>query len=547
MRSNIATEASIGTRIHQWWLAVPLVTASVFAVCVAVFAADLLVGYDSFREVCFAPALSVVHWQVYRALTSIVFHKGLLHIALNLSTLLPLAAPLERHLGSLRLLHALLLFALLNAAIHSLLAFFPGVLLGWWRWWGGECCIGFSGVLFALIVLDLHVGGGSHRSIFGFFTVSTAWYPWVLLVLFQLLLPSASLLGHLSGVLSGLAYVRGSLSIVTPSSATLNFLESSRFLAPIVRRPGFIAGGHPISAAAFTSLGDLSSLRPASISQSLHATWRSMQASVARMQERWRSVAAAVQQQQEQQRLLQQQQQQQQQQQGSHNQRVYSQGPLSNVHSLSAGAPVGSANPQASFQAQGWGQSAGQGGMQAAATAADPRFPGRGRTLADSAAPGEPPLAGTATVGPFSGPPLQALPLQAQGLAGAAAARESVGVAVIASHDAPNYPLPNAAAASASAAAAAAAMGRATLLSSGWAHSEPQLSQNQQAHLSGHPELPATSTRSASYADSHNATDRAAAVQQLCDMGFTQLSAEEALSATNGDLSLAVELLTEQV
>ncbi|GJP53800.1 hypothetical protein CLOM_g12936 [Closterium sp. NIES-68] len=244
-----------------------------------------------------------------------------------------------------------------------------------------------------------------------------------------------------------------------------------------------------------------------------------MQASVARMQERWRSVAAAVQQQQEQQRLLQQQQQQQQQQQGSHNQRVYSQGPLSNVHSLSAGAPVGSANPQASFQAQGWGQSAGQGGMQAAATAADPRFPGRGRTLADSAAPGEPPLAGTATVGPFSGPPLQALPLQAQGLAGAAAARESVGVAVIA----------------------------ATLLSSGWAHSEPQLSQNQQAHLSGHPELPATSTRSASYADSHNATDRAAAVQQLCDMGFTQLSAEEALSATNGDLSLAVELLTEQV
>ncbi|GJP61123.1 hypothetical protein CLOP_g18326 [Closterium sp. NIES-67] len=496
MRSNIATEASIGTRIHQWWLAVPLVTASVFAVCVAVFAADLLVGYDSFREVCFSPAMSVVHWQVYRALTSIVFHKGLFHIALNLSTLLPLAAPLERHLGSLRLLHALLLFALLNAAIHSLLAFFPGVLLGWWRWWGGECCIGFSGVLFALIVLDLHVGGGSHRSIFGFFTVSTAWYPWVLLVLFQLLLPSASLLGHLSGVLSGLAYVRGSLSIVTPSSATLNFLESSRFLAPIVRRPGFIAGGHPISAAAFTSLGDLSSLRPASISQSLHATWRSMQASVARMQERWRSVAAAVQQQQEQQRLLQQQQQQQQQQQGSHNQR---------------------------------------------------RFPGRGRTLADSAAPGEPPLAGTATVGPFSGPPLQALPLQAQGLAGAAAARESVGVAVIASHDAPNYPLPNAAAASASAAAAAAAMGRATLLSSGWAHSEPQLSQNQQAHLSGHPELPATSTRSASYADSHNATDRAAAVQQLCDMGFTQLSAEEALSATNGDLSLAVELLTEQV
>ncbi|CAI5995519.1 unnamed protein product [Closterium sp. NIES-65] len=142
---------SIGTRIHQWWLAVPLITASVFAVCVAVFAVDLLTGYDSFREVCFSPSLALLHWQVYRALTSIFFHKGLLHIALNLSTLLPLAAPLERHLGSLRLLHALLLLACLNSLIHSALAFMPGLLLGWWGWWAGECCIGFSGVLFALI------------------------------------------------------------------------------------------------------------------------------------------------------------------------------------------------------------------------------------------------------------------------------------------------------------------------------------------------------------------------------------------------------------
>jgi len=30
-------------------------------------------------------------------------------------------------------------------------------------------------------------------------------YPWVLLVLFQLLMPRVSLLGHLSGILSGFA------------------------------------------------------------------------------------------------------------------------------------------------------------------------------------------------------------------------------------------------------------------------------------------------------------------------------------------------------
>ncbi|CAI5935319.1 unnamed protein product, partial [Closterium sp. NIES-65] len=511
MRSNVTSEASIGTHIHQWWLAVPLITASVFAVCVAVFAVDLLTGYDSFREVCFSPSLALLHWQVYRALTSIFFHKGLLHIALNLSTLLPLAAPLERHLGSLRLLHALLLLACLNSLIHSALAFMPGLLLGWWGWWAGECCIGFSGVLFALIVLDLQVGGGRDRSIFGFFTVSTAWYPWVLLVLFQLLLPSASLLGHLSGVLSGLAYVRGAFAIVTPSSATFSSLESSRALASIVRRPGFIAGGHPITTAALTSLGDLSSLRPASISQSLHATWRSMQASVARVQDRWRSVAAAVQQQQEQQRLIQQQQQQQ----GGYNQQrqhMYNQGPLSNVHSLSAMAAASNPNPSLQSQSHGWGgQPASQEStLQPATAAADPRFPGRGRTLAGSAAaPGGPSIAAAGAAAGAGGT------MRATG-----AGEGTVAVSVIASHDAPNYPLPNAAAASASAAAAAAALGRATVLSSGWAYSPSQASHPQQNEqlLSDPHHMHGT----ADGAGRSNDGARATSVRQLCDMGFNQ-------------------------
>ncbi|CAI5959997.1 unnamed protein product [Closterium sp. NIES-64] len=118
----------------------------------------------------------------------------------------------------------------------------------------------------------------------------------------------------------------------------------------MVRRPGFIAGGHPITAAAFTSLGHLSSsLRPASISQSLHAT-----------------------------------------------------------------------------------------------------FPGRGRTLAGSAAaPGGPSIAAAGAAAGAGGT------MRATG-----AGEGTVAVSVIASHDAPNYPLPNAAAASASAAAAAAALGR---------------------------------------------------------------------------------------
>ena len=88
--------------------------------------------------------------------------------------------------------------------------------------------MGFSGVVFGLIVVDNHASGASSRrwarrpaldytlarashafdlaarpccSIFGFFSVPAKLYPWALLVFWQLLLPQSSFLGHLAGVL----------------------------------------------------------------------------------------------------------------------------------------------------------------------------------------------------------------------------------------------------------------------------------------------------------------------------------------------------------
>lgn len=105
-----------------------------------------------------------------------------------------------------------------------------------------QCAVGLSGVIFGLVVIDNNVSGASTRrceavlaflspffgvfsafcwasslyphvptaytlspppwpcSIFGFFSVPAKAYPWVLLVVWQLLVPQASFLGHLSGV-----------------------------------------------------------------------------------------------------------------------------------------------------------------------------------------------------------------------------------------------------------------------------------------------------------------------------------------------------------
>jgi hypothetical protein len=58
-----------------------------------------------------------------------------------------------------------------------------------------------SGVIFGLIVIDNHHSASSQRSIFGLFSVPSSLYPYVLLVVWQVIMPSASFLGHLCGVL----------------------------------------------------------------------------------------------------------------------------------------------------------------------------------------------------------------------------------------------------------------------------------------------------------------------------------------------------------
>ena len=62
------------------------------------------------------------------------------------------------------------------------------------------CGVGLSGVIFGLIVLDTHHSGVSQHSIFGLFSVPARVYPWALLVVWQLLVPQVSFLGHLGGI-----------------------------------------------------------------------------------------------------------------------------------------------------------------------------------------------------------------------------------------------------------------------------------------------------------------------------------------------------------
>lgn len=91
-----------------------------------------------------------------------VFHKGILHLGLNMMALVPIASPLERLMGSARTAHAVLLFALTNSLITAALAYGARLLSGS-QYLIQECGIGFSGVIFSFIVLENSLSPGPAR------------------------------------------------------------------------------------------------------------------------------------------------------------------------------------------------------------------------------------------------------------------------------------------------------------------------------------------------------------------------------------------------
>ncbi|XP_057718563.1 rhomboid-like protein 15 isoform X2 [Arachis stenosperma] len=241
MRPNIVSEAGVSTRLNQYWESIPFLTSAIVVLCGIIYLVCLLVGYDSFAEVCFLPSAVVSRFQVYRIYTSILFHGSLLHVLFNMMALVPMGSEMERVMGSVRLLYVTILLATSNAIFHILVALLVAHNpIQSSEYFMNECAIGFSGVLFSMIVIETSLSGAQSRSVFGLFNVPAKWYPFLLLVVFQLLMENVSLLGHLCGIISGFAYTYGLFNILIPGTSFYSSIEASSLLSSCVRRPKFI-------------------------------------------------------------------------------------------------------------------------------------------------------------------------------------------------------------------------------------------------------------------------------------------------------------------
>jgi membrane associated rhomboid family serine protease len=166
----------------------------------------------------------ILRGEVWRLFSSVLVHGGILHLAMNMLTFSQLGATLETRIGSLSFFYHIAVFAVLTGLLHCVVA--ACMQLGGRSQPYFHGSLGFSGVLFALLVIDNAVGEPGPRSILGLCVVPSWIYPWTMLLVMQLLMRNASLLGHLAGIVIGYAYHCGILRAIVPSQAAFGEIET---------------------------------------------------------------------------------------------------------------------------------------------------------------------------------------------------------------------------------------------------------------------------------------------------------------------------------
>jgi membrane associated rhomboid family serine protease len=253
----------------------PSATLGVMAVCVVLFAAQNVLGWD-LQLFTMCPRLVLYTHDYYRVVTAALFHANLMHIGMNMLSTSAIGGMLERKLGTFRLFVSVWWAILLTSGVYLSIAYVASIGFGYDKWMY-QHSVGFSGIIFHLSVLESNLQPGP-RSVFGFFSVPSSVYPWVLLVVLQMIMPDLSFLGHLAGILTGTLQYYGLLDGLLLGESFLMDLEAKEIFRPVVSLRGFVATqqggcGGVGGAGANPSLGHPSSMNCSSMCRALRAAW----------------------------------------------------------------------------------------------------------------------------------------------------------------------------------------------------------------------------------------------------------------------------------
>jgi len=158
-------------------------------------------------------------WQ--RLFTAPWYHGSDMHLYYNMSSLIWKGRKLEHIFGTVRFAVILLSFVIVSPLVQFSLSFAASEVLNDVSYLS-ECAVGFSGVLFALkVLMSFYDTSSNSYSQVIFLTVPTRIVFWFELILIQILVPNASFIGHLAGILTGLLFVKGPLREIDETIASI--------------------------------------------------------------------------------------------------------------------------------------------------------------------------------------------------------------------------------------------------------------------------------------------------------------------------------------
>ncbi|XP_005106015.1 rhomboid-related protein 4 [Aplysia californica] len=244
---------------------IPPVTLALVVGQAAIFLDLFPRQFPSPHAICMSSYLVYEHHDWQRMILAAFYHASDMHLYFNMVSLLYKGITLERRFGSPYFAYLVAVFTPLTSIVYVGLGIALSQLLGDQSYLT-SCAVGFSGVLFALKVVTTEYSPPGVQYAFGFIPVPSKYMFWAELVLIQLVTPNASFIGHLAGILVGLAYTRGPLKILMdaflrpgePGSSRGGSASGSRASSPFSSftnlfggRPRFHQGRRPHSPSYF--------------------------------------------------------------------------------------------------------------------------------------------------------------------------------------------------------------------------------------------------------------------------------------------------------
>ncbi|KAM7106824.1 rhomboid-related protein 4 isoform 3-T10 [Ciconia maguari] len=192
---------------------IPPVTLGVLALNIFLF----LNPVRPLLEVCISVDEGFYRKSWQRLLLSPVHHADDWHLYYNMISMLWKGIILEKKLKSIWFAYVIAVFSVLIGVVYMVLELMLAKILDDPSY-EMNCAVGFSGVLFALKVLNNHYNPGRVSSVFGL-QISSKYACWVELVAIHLISPGTSFCGHLAGILVGLMYTMGPLQKIMKACA----------------------------------------------------------------------------------------------------------------------------------------------------------------------------------------------------------------------------------------------------------------------------------------------------------------------------------------